>query len=507
LSVFKLWSFHGGVHLHRHAEDTRHGLPASPPLPGRLIFPLHQRGGINATASVVPGDKVLKGQVIADGAHPLGTPLHASSSGVVRAIEKQPLPQRSGGTAPCIVIDTDGADRAVQFRGIADYVRRPPAELRERIRKAGIVDLGGGGFPTFAKLDPGPRHIDTLILNAAECEPHVTCDDGLLRAAPEAVLEGANVLLHILSAERCLIGVGEDMPEAIAALETARRKGDYGRVRIVAVPAIYPAGSEKQLIRTLTGREVPTEGIPADRGVICQNVGTAAAVYRAVVHGEPLMSRIVTVTGQGIRRPQNLIVRLGTPVSDLIRHCGGDPSRAMRLIMGGPMTGFALSGDALPVVPSTNCIRVADQYETTGPEEAMPCIRCGECANVCPANLLPQQLYWHSRADDLGKAQLHGLQHCIECGCCDVVCPSHIPLVSSFRAAKEKLHAKQRSQQKADLARLRHQARLARKEREKAEHEEAVQRRKAALREGRGAAIQDLIDRAKSRRMEPGGES
>ncbi len=480
--MFKLWTINGGVHLQTHKEESSLAKIKTADLPRELIYPLLLRNGQNANPLVAPGDRVLKGQVIAAGEGPMNPPLHASSSGRVRCIEPRPLPHPSGMTGTCIVIDADGADEAVEFQGVADYQQATPKELRERIHAAGIVGLGGAAFPTAVKADPGEgRAVDTLVLNGAECEPYITCDDSLLRYFPRDVLEGAKILMHILGVGRCLIGVEDDMPEAIAALEKAGAGGDYANIHVIPVPAIYPAGGEKQLIKVLTGREIPAGGIPADAGVICQNVATAAAVRGAIVTGEPLISRIVTVTGQGVRKPQNLLVRIGTPIAELVEQCGGYTESAQRLILGGPMMGVSLPSDDLPVVKAANCILVAGPGEVTGEKQAMPCIRCGECAKACPVNLLPQQLYWHCRSGALERAMDYCLSDCIECGCCDYVCPSHIPLVQYFRSTKGKVAAKDRERRQAEHARERYEVRQARKEREKMEKAESARRKKELL--------------------------
>ncbi|CAI8965253.1 electron transport complex subunit RsxC [Methylocaldum szegediense] len=502
VSLFKLWTFHGGLQLEGHKRESS-SAPLVAPIPKRLVFPLQQRSGEDSKPVVAPGDRVLKGQVIARDDHPFNPPIHASSSGIVQAIEDLPLPHPSGLSGSCIVIETDGEDAAVGFTGIADYKRCSPEELRRRIHEAGIVGLGGAAFPTSVKVSPGEdRKVDTLILNGAECEPYITCDDSLLRQYPEDVLEGAKILLHILRAEHCLLAVESDMPEAFHALETAKQQGRFNAIRLVRVPAIYPIGGEKQLISVLTDREVPTRGLPADIGIVCQNVGTAAAVYNAVVRGIPLISRIVTVTGRGVRRPQNVLARIGTPLADLIRQCGGYTDEAERLVLGGPLMGFAVPTDQLPLTKSVNCLLVAGRNELIGEKRSLPCIRCGTCADVCPVSLLPQQLYWYSRSNQTERALDYNLFDCIECGCCDVVCPSHIPLVQYFRAAKSKAIAKRREREKAEHARRRYESRQARKELEKREWAESIKRKKESLETGKAPEILEAIERAKRRRAE-----
>lgn len=479
--MFNLFSFSGGVHLDTHKDASSQGGLQTCAIPARLVFPLLLRNGLNAKPLVEVGERVLKGQVLARDDHPMHAPIHASTSGVISAIEERPLPHPSGLSELCIVLDADGEDESVDVQGIEDYGALTAEELRARIHEAGIVGMGGAGFPTAIKTNPGRREVDTLILNGAECEPYITCDDSLMRHFPADVLGGARILMHILSVKHCLLGIENDMPEAIAALTQTMAEGAYPGIDIVPVPAVYPTGGEKQLIQVLTGREVPANGIPADVGIVCQNVGTAAAISRAIVHGEPLLSRIVTVTGRGVRRPGNWLTRIGTPIAHLVEQSGGYTDVADRLILGGPMMGFALPTDDIPIVKQANCALVVGAGETLGRKQAMPCIRCGACASACPVNLLPQQLYWYSRADDLDRVAEYHLSDCIECGCCDVVCPSHIPLVQYFRSSKSRLAARQRERQTADHARERFEARQLRKELEKREKAESARRKKELL--------------------------
>ena len=480
--MIKLWPFPGGVQLEAHKLESSLAPLSIAPLPTELVYPLVLRNGEPAQALVEAGERVLKHQVIVASADPRFPPLHAASSGWVRGIEQRYWPHPSGLPADCLVIAVDGEDESEALHGCADYAALTPAELCARIHAAGIVGLGGAAFPTAQKLAAGQRYaIDTLVLNGAECEPYIACDDSLLRHFAESLLGGALILMHTLGASRCLLGIEADMPEALAALATAQATGNYAQIEVVPVPAIYPAGGERQLIKCLTGREVPAYGFPAEVGVVCQNVATAAAVQQAIIHGQPLVSRIVSITGQGVRRPQNVLARIGTPIAELVEFCGGYAESAQRLIHGGPMMGFALATDDMPILKSSNCLLVAGRDELASEKKAMACIRCGACAEACPAMLLPQELYWHSRAENLQRLLDYHLPACIECGCCDIVCPSHIPLVQYFRAAKGKLAAKEQERLQADHARLRHQARLARKEQEKVEKAEIAKRKRELL--------------------------
>jgi electron transport complex protein RnfC len=508
--VHKLWHFYGGLHLEPHkAPSTRTSLRA-PPLAQQLVVPVHQHVGEPAEALVRPGEYVHKAQRIARANSYLSAPIHAPSSGTVVEVGERPIPHPSGLQSLCIIIETDGRNAwgGRRLAPIADYRSLDQAELRMRVRECGVVGLGGAAFPTSVKLNIRSRQrINTLVINGAECEPYISCDDMLMRERAGAILQGARIMQHTLRGPECVVVIEDDMPHALEAMREALGGEQAGGLRIVPVPAIYPTGGERQLIKVLTGKEVPADGLPADIGVLCHNVGTAYAVQRAVVHGEPLLSRIVTVTGQGVREPCNLEVPLGTPVSEVIAACGGYTDRVRHLIMGGPMMGVAMDSDEVPVIKATNCLLVAGPDEVAEPHLAMPCIRCGECVRVCPAQLLPQELYWQARAKDLDKVQDYHLFDCIECGCCAYACPSHIPLVHYYRYAKTEIWARERERQTADVARARHAFHLERLEREKRERAERLARKKAALRDkadtGQGpnkAPIHAALERVKARK-------
>lgn len=471
----------GGIHLPTFKTLSSLRPLAEAPLPEELIFPLQLRGGVSALPTVETGQRVLKGEVIARAPFENLPPIHASSSGIVRSVENRLLPHPSALEDLCIVIDTDGLDEGIPISTRRHFSMETRETLRSRLIEAGVLGLGGAAFPTGFKVDPGKRRVDTLLLNAAECEPYISCDDSLLRHFPHEVLQGAIILMHILSVEKCIIGIEDDMPEALKKLSQALSAHAYTGIQVQRVPALYPSGGEKQLIQILTGREVPAGGIPADIGIVCQNVGTAAAVYRAIEYQEPLISRIVTVTGHGVQSPRNWITRIGTPIAHLVAASGGYTDAAERLIIGGPMMGFSVPEDHLPITKASNCILVASREELPAPPEVMPCIRCGACAEVCPAGLLPQQLYWYGRTDNHERLTQHDLFSCIECGCCNMVCPSHIPLVQQFRASKGQLQLKRREREKADHARTRFENRQHRKEVEKRNKAENTRRKREAL--------------------------
>ena len=511
--------FPGGLQLPAHKQQSTARAVRPAALPGELTLPLLQYGGAPAEPLLAEGQIVAKGQPLARADGPFGsTYLHAPTSGRVVALAARTIAHPSGLAAPCVVIASDGEERWAELpEAWPDYRERPPALLRQRIREAGIVGLGGAAFPTAAKLESATA-VELLIVNGAECEPYISCDEMLMGERPGEIVEGTAILCQALDLSRALIAVEEDKPRAIAALREVL-DGDRWPgldLAVEVIPARYPSGGEKQLIQQLTGRQVPGGGLPADIGVICQNVGTAAAVAAAVLTGRPLISRYVTVTGDGVGEPQVREVLFGTPVGELIAQCGGYRDNTRQLLVGGPMMGFPLAHDRVPVDQGCNCLLVhANSPAVAEPE---PCIRCGACHEVCPVGLLPQQLYWHTRARELARAEDYHLSDCIECGCCASVCPSHIPLVQYYRHAKTELRHRAEERRQADLARDRYHARQARLAREQAERAARHQRKKAPLTtppaaddrtdNDKRAAIQAARERARQRRAaRPGNDT
>lgn len=478
-----LHRFHGGLHLPENKSQSLKLPLEKAALPKRLTIPLHQHIGESAEPLVKVGDHVLKGDMLAKPRGYVSAPVHAPTSGTVVAIEARPIPHPSGLPADCVVIETDGQETwGNQLEPIPDYPNSDPSLLRERIRNAGIVGMGGAAFPASVKLTPGTDNlIHTLIINGAECEPYITCDDLLMQTQAEMILRGIDIIHRLVGAERCLFGIEDNKPEAIRRIRQAVSEAGMDWISVIEIPTLYPSGGEKQLIKVLTGKEVPSGSIPARIGMICHNVATAFAVADAVLHGRPLISRYVTVTGNGVAQPRNLEALIGTPVSELIAQAGGYTDQVAKLIVGGPMMGFTLADDAVPITKATNCLLAADRSEAPDPGVALPCIRCGRCADACPADLLPQQMYWYARAKDLEKVQEYNLFDCIECGCCSHVCPSHIPLVQYFRFAKTESWAQEKEQRAAERARQRHEAQLARKERLEAERKARLRKKKEAL--------------------------
>jgi electron transport complex protein RnfC len=478
----RLHEFHGGLHLDGHKAESLTRPLRQASLPEQLILPLRQHIGDYNKPAVEVGERVLRGGLLASNDSLICAALHAPTSGTVSAIEERPVAHPSGLRDQCIVIDVDGADEAVGAT-LDDPLQQSPEELIQRICRAGIVGLGGAAFPSAPKLSRGKAHIvETLIINGIECEPYITCDDVLMRERADAVIRGCAWLQRILAPRETLIAIEDNKPQALASMSQALAANSLPATEIVVIPTIYPSGGEKQLIEILTGMEVPHGQLAFDIGLLCQNVGTCAAIAYALERDEPLISRIVTMSGDNVVAPGNWEVRLGTPVRHLVELAGGYRDDDAFLVMGGPMMGFALASDEVPIVKASNCI-LAMREETIprAPGSHDECIRCGKCTEVCPARLLPQQLYWHARARAFDRTREYHLFDCIECGCCSAVCPSQIPLVQYYRAAKSEVRATQKAQFKSDRARARFEFREKRLLLKKQQEEERRRRKREAL--------------------------
>jgi len=507
-----LWTFEGGVHLPDMKSLSNGTAIAQAEIPSRLVLPLQQHIGQPAEPLVKAGDRVLKGEKIARGAGIVSASLHAPTSGLIREIAHHRIPHASGLTAPCILLEPDGEGRWGELPPpMPEFAGLDPGKVIERIRWAGIVGMGGATFPSAVKLAPGPeRAIHTLIINGAECEPYITCDDRLMRERADKIVKGIRILRHVLDVTgECLIGIEDNKPEAIVAMRQALDEEKLEATEVVVIPTLYPSGGEKQLIRILTGREVPSRGIPAHIGIVCHNVATAAAVADAVLEGRPLISRVVTLTGGGIAQPGNREVLLGTLASDLIAWQGGYLPGVDRLILGGPMMGQALGSDQVPITKGGNCLLVPGPGELPDPGPAIACIRCGRCADACPMQLLPQQMYWYARARDMDKVQEYNLFDCIECGCCSHVCPSRIPLVQYYRFAKTSIWGLEAERRKSERARQRHESRQQRLERQEQERKAKLRKKNEALQDKpaaepaadpKKAAIEAALQRAKEKK-------
>ena len=486
-STHRLRTFHGGIHVPDKKESTRDKAIEPAIIPSRLVLPLKQHVGSAAKPVVCVGDHVLKGQLIAESSAVISAALHAPTSGTVTEIGEARILHPSSLEAPCITIEPDGKDEWVESIGVTHNPDELTLDsLAEIIGNAGIVGMGGGTFPSRVKASA--KNIHTLIINGAECEPYITCDDRIMRERAEKIIGSAAIIKRILGASECLIGVEDNKPEAISELQRVVSESGERGIEVISIPTLYPSGGEKQLIQILTGKEVPSGGNPTQIGMVCFNVATAAAIYDAITESTPMISRVITITGDGIERPCNIEALLGTPYNELIAQAGGYTNSAAKLIIGGPMMGFTVDTDQLPLTKGDNCLLVVSEKEIPTPEPARACIRCSECANVCPTSLLPQQLYWHSRARELEKAKEYNLFDCIECGCCSHVCPSQIPLVQYYRSTKTSVMASDAEAAKTERARLRNEARTARLEKIEAEKREKARQKKEAMAKKKAAA-------------------
>lgn len=486
-----LHTFHGGVHPDEHKLESSELPSARAPLPSKLVLPLQQHIGAQAKVVVRAGDKALKGQVLARAEGMVSAAIHAPTSGTVLSVDMLAVPHPSGLPEQCIVIEPDGEERWIEHAGF-DYRALPKADLLVKLRDAGIVGLGGATFPTHVKFN-ADQNIQTLVLNGAECEPWITTDDRLMRERAAEIVQGIAVLQHLLSPAETVIGIEDNKPQAIAAMQQAC--ADSG-IEVVVIPTLYPSGGEKQLIKILTGKEVPSGGRPLNIGVVCGNVATAYAVHRFVQHGEPMISRMVTVTGN-VRAPQNFEVLIGTPIADLVKLAGMLPGTD-GYILGGPMMGLHTDDDKLPVVKGTNCIIVKSPKLFPPQPPALPCIRCTRCAEVCPADLQPQELYWFTKARNFDKARAYNLSECIECGACSYVCPSHIPLVQYYRFAKSEILAHDKEHAAAEAARARYEFRLERVERDKRDKAARLAQKEKAAALAKQSAPQAAPDNAQA---------
>ncbi|MBH2877574.1 electron transport complex subunit RsxC [Serratia marcescens] len=495
----RIWDFDGGIHPPEMKTQSSGAPLRVAPLPKTFIIPLQQHLGPEGELCVNAGDRVLKGQPLTVG-RGRTVPVHAPTSGTVSAITPHITAHPSGLTELCVIIEADGEDRWCERDPVADYRQAPAAELIQRIHQAGIAGLGGAGFPTASKLQGGMSGVETLILNAAECEPYITADDRLMQEHADQIIEGTQILQHILQPKVTLIGIEDNKPEAIAALKQALR-GQSG-IGLRVIPTKYPSGGAKQLTKILTGKEVPHGKHSSAIGVLMQNVGTAFAIKRAIVDGEPLIERVVTLTGEAIERPGNLWARIGTPVQHLLDFAGFRPQAQQMVVMGGPRMGFTLPALNVPIVKISNCILAPTVDEMTPQEPEQSCIRCGLCVDACPAGLLPQQLYWFSRGQEHDKARNHNLFDCIECGACAFVCPSNIPLVQYYRQEKAEIKAIDLEAARTAEAKARYEAKLARLEREKLAREERHKKAAVKLTDDDQGAVQAALARVRSKNAE-----
>ncbi|WP_335921299.1 electron transport complex subunit RsxC [Shewanella chilikensis] len=497
------WRLTGGIH----PPQMKHLSNSSPigrlPLASEFLLPVPQVGD-SAVLEVKVGDRVLKGQALTRGLSAMYLAVHAPTSGIIRAIEQRPSNHPSALPVLTCVLEADGQDQAIDFdqQDIAALSRE---QILGRIRQAGIAGLGGAMFPAHIKLNPASE-IELLLINGVECEPYISADDRLMREHAREILDGIEIVHGLLNPKRVIIAIEDNKPEAIQAMQQALDSCHLpkGSIRITVIPTKYPSGGEKQLIQIITGQEVPSGAIPAQLGIVVHNVGTAFAIREAVCLGKPLIERVVTVTGGNIPKPGNYWVPLGTPIAHILEQSGFTASGQDTVIIGGPMMGYTLPLIKVPLLKGSNCVLVPSASEISPPAEEKACIRCGECAQVCPASLLPQQLYWHSKAEEYDKASAYNLRDCIECGCCSYVCPSDIPLVEYYRIAKAAIKHSHEEKQLAEQAKQRFDARLKRLEAEKlareAKAKAAADKRRAAMGSGEKDAVAEAMARIKAKK-------
>ncbi len=479
VSLAKIFKFHGGVHPPENKTQSTQLPITRLPLPDKLVLPLRQHVGNLPKLKVTVGDNVLKGQLLAEAEGMVSAAIHAPTSGIISAIEDAMIPHPSGLPDKCITLAPDGRDEWITHTPI-DWRNADRKEVIAQLRNSGIVGFGGATFPSHVKLrTDGKSNVHTLIINAAECEPYITCDDMLMRERASEIVQGIQIAQHLLGAEQAVIGIEDNKPEAAKAMQAAVVGTS---IQVKVVPTLYPSGDARRLVYLLTGMEIPHDKRTTEVGLQVFNVATVHALHRYLDFGEPAISRIVSVTGN-VAQPQNFEVLFGTPLHRLIHAAGDAKPDTTHYIMGGPMMGFKLPSDNVPITKAANCIIASAPDLFAPPPVPMPCIRCARCAEACPVNLQPQELYWFAKSDNFEKARDYQLFDCIECGACAYVCPSNIPLVQYYRYAKSEIIAANHAKEAADLARQRNEFRLHRIEREKqeraAKHAERAQGAKA----------------------------
>ena len=491
-----VWAFPGGVHPPQQKSLSNSAPIARLPLPEKLVLPLKQHIGASGKLIVEKNQHVLKGQALTKPSANWSVPIHAPTSGTI--IDITPMPSAHPSALPelSIIIEPDGNDTWCELSPLANPATASHDELVDVIHNAGISGMGGAGFPTYVKADI-KQPIEFLIVNAVECEPYITADDTLMREHAAEIVKGIELMQQLLNPTLCIIGIEDNKPEAITAMTEAAKHNEH--ILIQTVPTVYPSGGEKQLIKLLTNREVPSGGIPADIGILVHNTGTLFAIQQAVYEGKPLIERVVTVTGNTIHNPGNVWALLGTEIKHLLDCQGFSPVPQQRVIMGGPMMGFTLPTVRIGVVKTTNCILAPDHKELAEPGPEKACIRCSACADACPASLLPQQLQWFAKSKEYDKLQEHNLFDCIECGACAYVCPSEIPLVQYYRVAKVEIKEQIAEKIKSDRAKERFDARKARLEQEQAERKNRHKRKPAPKSTEEQQKVADALARVKGK--------
>ncbi|QIM66043.1 electron transport complex subunit RsxC [Mannheimia granulomatis] len=461
----KLWDFPGGIHPMENKAQSNGKPIRRLNLPRFFYVPLVQHSGWAGELLVKVGDKVLKGQQLTKGDDYRQLPVHSPTSGRVIGIEPYPSAHPSGLPEMTVIIETDGKDEWDERQPIEDFLTLTSDQIIQKIYQYGIAGLGGAVFPTASKLNFADKCCKLLVINGAECEPYITCDDRLMQDYTHDIIEGIRILRYVLRPEEVVIAVEDNKPEAIKALEKALKGSNDMFVR--TIPTKYPSGASDQLVQVLTGLEIPSGKRTIEMGIVMHNIGTAFAVKRAIIDDEPLIERVVTLTGDKIRNKGNVWARLGTPIQHLLEQVDYQADKRFPVFFGGPMMGFILPSLQAPITKTANCLIAPDHFEYAPPEPERACIRCSSCSDACPVGLLPQQLYWFARSEDHDKSKEYRLDACIECGVCAYVCPSYIPLIQYFRQEKAKIHEVEEKARKAEEAKQRFEAREARLQKEK----------------------------------------
>ncbi|RLA07672.1 MAG: electron transport complex subunit RsxC [Gammaproteobacteria bacterium] len=500
--IKKLYKFHGGVHMADKKYLSNNQGIIDMPLSKKFIIPLIQHRGVIAKATVKIGDKVQKYQIIARTFGKLGAVIHAPTSGIITDLKQHRIAHPGNIQESCLILEADGKDKAIKNDKPINTDLTNKEKIIKHLKHMGLVGLGGAVFPTYFKLQGSVENpIKTLIINAVECEPYITCDDMLMRQSSDEIIAGTMFMQKLIGAKECIIAVEDNKPEAINSLHHSKNKTEYSNIQIVAIPTIYPSGGEKQLIKVLKNKEIPVGKIPADLGFVCQNVSTVYAFWQAIYKNIPLVQRVVTITGEAVKKPANLIVRFGTPIKEVLKFCGA--LLKDETTMGGPMMGFVVRDKSTPVTKATNCLLVRHKK----PEKIIEsCIRCGKCQDVCPMNLLPQQLYWAARDKSLNLLEKYDLLNCIECACCDYVCPSNISLVAYFKFGKGIWQKDKIDRKKAEHAKNRHdfkeQRIIAAKAKRAALLAEKKEKLKLKNKLGTGQAVLDAMARVEQKKLQ-----
>ena len=505
----KLWTYPGGIHPLENKKQSNQKPIRRLHLPKYFYVPVVQHSGWAGDLCVKTGDYVFKGQPLTKGDNYRQLPVHAPTSGTILAIEPYTSSHPSGLPEITVIIETDGRDEWIDRQPIEDFLSLSPEQIVEKVYQHGVAGLGGAVFPTGAKLSFADKRCKALIINGAECEPYITCDDRLMQDYTDELLEGIRILRYVLRPEEVVIAIEDNKPNAIRAIEKGLKGANDIHLRVI--PTKYPSGASDQLVQVLTGLEIPQGQRTIEMGIVMHNVGTAFAVKRAVIDDEPLIERVVTLTGDKIRNKGNVWARLGTPILHLLEQVDYRADSRFPVFLGGPMTGFILHSLQSPVTKLTNCIIAPDHFEYAPPEPERNCIRCSSCSDACPVGLLPQQLYWFARAEDHDKSKEYHLSACIECGVCAYVCPSYIPLIQYFRQEKAKIAEIEEKERKAEEAKIRFEAREARLQKEKeartARINQAAEKRREEVAQAAGEdPVTAALARIKAKKAEPAAE-